>query len=142
MKIMLIMLLFVPTILLADNDPEANNEAIARKSNILVGLIGEELIARYGEDLVDNMLEGKDKNVKKIISDIEDNELNNLDCFTITDYFGELDNKYKPNRDLDMELMRDILLNCEEIMLFLEPFGGVSDVSMKYFLSNSVLRYS
>ncbi len=142
MRTILIILLAVPTVLLADKDPKSNNEAIAKNSNILVSLIGEELISRYGEDLVDNIGKGKDNSVKRIISNIEKNELNNLDCFTITDYFGDSDNKYQPNRELDMELMRDILLHCEEIMLFLEPFGGISDASMKYFLSNSILRYS
>lgn len=135
---MLLFLVMIFSPLMADGvEPD-----IKEKSSTLVSVVGEELIARYGETLVCYLDDNNTEAVKSLVNEIKENELKDFGCFEITDYFGNNDNKYKPNVEYNASLMAELLLNCNEIMIFLEPFGGIKDESIKYFLTNAPLRYS
>lgn len=122
----------------ADN----TSERIPNYANDLVKVIGEELIARYGDEYACAVVEKQTDLSEQIISKIQNNELEQLDCFSVVDYFGEEKNKYEPNKDLNLDLMSSVLRNCNDIMSFLDKEGGIDKVSLDYFKRNSLLRYN
>lgn len=118
------------------------NEVISSYASDLVKIIGEELIARYGDEYACYVIENQTNMSEQIINKIKNNELGELDCFSVVDYFGDEKNRYEPNRDFNMSLMSSILTNCNDIMSFLDKEGGVDQLSLEYFKRNSLIRYS
>ena len=114
------------------------NTNISTKSYKLISLLGEEMIARHGNDLITKIKDGDVNSIRLLINDIGQTDLKFNDCFDIANFFGSSDNKYAPNREFGTEEINDILLNCDKILKNINAFGGIENVVLEYFVKNSI----
>ena len=106
-------------------------ETLADTKEKLVEMLGNEFIARSGAEYSQET----NVNTKKQLLDNIRNEIRIMDCFEISDFFGNPNNKDANNRELDMTLWQQITINCSNIMQDPGPVILAEQVVF-YFINN------
>lgn len=105
---------------------------ITEQSQELIKILGEEFIARYGSEMKTYIDQKQDALAKQLLQDIKQ-ELDAMDCFEVSDFFGNPDNSDERYRELDMDLWHQMTISCPNIMKNLEPYGGLKEQVASYF---------
>ena len=94
-------------------------------------MLGNEFIARYGAEYQSTA----DRNMRQQTRDCISEEVQAMDCFDISDFFGNPNNKDLKNRNLDLTLWQQITTSCPDIMKDLGSTGLATQV-VSYFVDN------
>jgi len=102
-----------------------------KSKQVLIKILGDEFIARCGLDYLNTV----DTNSKQQILDNISKEVLAMDCFEISDFFGNPNNKDSNNREFDITLWQQITTSCPDIMK--DPgSAGLATQVVSYFIDN------
>jgi hypothetical protein len=133
-RILLLVILFVSSSLI---HAEENSSLDSKQKLVLI--IGEELLARYKDSLIQNFRNGKIVEIKKTMLQIG-LEVDQLDCFNVSDFFGNAENKYKPNRDFNLAEWEHIMLDCPKIFGPVDKSDELKNLIVFYIVKNVIYR--
>lgn len=124
-------MIFLTLIVSAGSSAASNPLQIADEAATLTRILGEEFVARHSEEL-DYCLSTESKECLQNVIDKVRKEVASMSCFDIADFFGNPMNALPENREFNMGLWTVITRDCSDIIMMLEPHGGLEEQVASY----------